>query len=371
MDKSSKIYVAGHTGLVGSAIFRRLKKEGYKNIIKKSHSALDLTKQREVEKFFKSEKPEYVFLAAAKVGGIMANKSYKADFIYDNIMITFNTIHSAYKYDVKKLLFLGSSCVYPKNCLQPIKENYLLSGPLESTNEPYALAKISGIKMCEYYRDQYGCDFISAMPANCYGPNDNYNLDTAHVLPALIRKIHLAKCLENSDFEKIRKDLEFREFSVSKNYNLKLNNIELIKLLEHYGIKLDNGINKTELNKYKDNNILTVNLTLWGSGSPSREYLHSDTLSDCLLFLMDNYSGYEPINVGTGRDIKIKDLAKLIKDIIGFKGRIKWDLSKPDGTHRKLLDVSKLNKLGMNVGNNLKKNLKKVYKTYIKKIQKL
>jgi GDP-L-fucose synthase len=360
MEKNAKIYVAGHRGLVGSAIMRKLTSAGYNNIITRTHKELDLTRQIEVEKFFEKEKPEFVFLAAAKVGGILANSTYKAEFIYDNMMIEFNVIHSAYKYGVKKLLFLGSSCIYPKNCPQPIKEEYILTGELEKTNEPYALAKISGLKMCDYYREQYGCDFISAMPTNLYGPNDNYNLETSHVLPALIRKIHLAKCLENNDFVAIRKDLKTRPFSVKKIYNPNWTHKDIMQLLNSFGIKIENPTLKIQNSKLN-----SVSLTLWGSGSPYREFLHSDDLADALLYLMNNYSDYGHVNVGTGKDLTIKELAEMIKQIVGFEGEIKWDTSKPDGTRRKLLDITKIYKLGWSFNISLTSGIKKEYKRYI------
>ena len=286
MDKSSRIYVAGHNGMVGSAIVRKLKSEGFQNLILRRSYELDLRNQTAVEAFFNAEKPDYVFLAAAKVGGIHANNTYKAEFIYDNLMIQNNVIHNAFKSGVKKLLFLGSSCIYPKMSQQPIKEEYLLTGKLEPTNQPYALAKIAGIEMCNAYRSQYGCDFISAMPTNLYGPNDNYDLNDSHVLPALIRKFHEAK-------------------------------------------------------KQGKNEVV-----MWGTGSPKREFLHVDDLAEASYFLMSDYSGDVALNVGTGEDISILDLAKLIKNIVGFEGEIVNDLTKPDGTPRKLLDVSAINSNG-------------------------
>ncbi|MGB4502831.1 MAG: GDP-L-fucose synthase, partial [Dethiobacteria bacterium] len=279
MDKNAKIYVAGHRGMVGSAIVRNLEQKGYVNIIGRTSKELDLIRQSDVENFFEEEKPEYVFLAAAKVGGIYANNKYPAEFIYNNLMIETNIIHSAYKYSVKKLLFLGSSCIYPKMAPQPIKEEYLLTGPLEPTNEAYAIAKISGIELCKFYRRQYGCDFISVMPTNLYGINDNFDLETSHVLPALLRKFHEAKI--NGDQE----------------------------------------------------------VVIWGTGKPRREFLYVDDLADACVHLIKNYSDEGHINVGTGEDLEIIELANIIKEIVGFKGRIVNDLTKPDGTPRKLLDV--------------------------------
>jgi len=306
MNKDSKIYVAGHRGMVGSAILRKLQKEGYSNIITKTSKELDLRIQKDVDDFFKLEKPEYVFLAAAKVGGILANNTYRAEFIYDNLMIQSNVIHSAYKYGVKKLLFLGSSCIYPKYAPQPMKEEYLLSGYLEPTNEPYAIAKIAGIKMCEAYRYQYGCNFISAMPTNLYGPNDNYDLNNSHVLPALIRKFHEAKI-----------------------YNKK----EVI---------------------------------VWGTGNPRREFMHVDDLADACLFLMLNYNDSQFVNVGTGKDISIRELAELIKTIVGYEGNIIFDTTKPDGTPRKLLDLNYVHSLGWHHKIELEEGIKMTYQDFLK-----
>ena len=301
MKLDSKIYVAGHRGMVGSAIVRALEKQGYTNLIYKTSKELDLTDQTQVQSFFENEKPEFVFLAAAKVGGIVANNTYRADFIYQNLMIQNNVIHAAYQNRVTKLMFLGSSCIYPKNAPQPLKEEYLLTGLLEPTNEPYAIAKIAGIKMCEAYRDQYGCNFISVMPTNLYGPNDNYDLNNSHVLPALLRKFIEAK--ENGD--------------------------------------------KT--------------VTIWGSGTPLREFLHVDDLADACLFLMQNYNEKEFLNIGIGQDISIIDLAKMVKEIVGFEGEIILDKSKPDGTIRKLMEVSKLRSLGWEAKIHLKNGLKTTY----------
>ncbi len=308
MDKNSKIYVAGHRGMVGSALIRKLEENGYTNLIYRTSKELDLMRQVDVENFFEKEKPEYVFLAAAKVGGIHANNTFPADFIYNNLMIESNIIHSAYKNGVKKLLFLGSSCIYPKMADQPIKEEYLLTGPLETTNEAYAIAKITGIELCKFYRRQYGCDFISAMPTNLYGINDNFDLQTSHVLPALIRKIHEAK--EN-------------------------NNKEVV---------------------------------MWGTGKPKREFLYVDDLADACIHLMNNYSDEIHVNVGTGEDIEIRELVEVIKKVVGFTGLITNDLSKPDGTPRKLLDVSLLHKTGWKHKVELEEGIKRVYKWYLKQI---
>jgi GDP-L-fucose synthase len=303
MEKTAKIFISGHKGMVGSGLERKLRKEGYNNIVTRTSSELDLINQQAVNDFFENEKPEYVFLAAAKVGGIVANNTYRADFIYRNLMIQNNVIHSAYENGVTKLMFLGSSCIYPKNAPQPLKEEYLLTGLLESTNEPYAIAKIAGIKMCEAYRDQYGCNYISVMPTNLYGPNDNYDLDNSHVLPALLRKFIEAK-------------------------------------------------NKGD-----------KSVIIWGSGTPLREFLHVDDLADACLFLIKNYNEKEFLNIGVGHDISIIDLAKMVKEIVGFEGEIILDKSKPDGTPRKLMDVSRLRELGWESKISLEKGIEEVFRT--------
>jgi GDP-L-fucose synthase len=364
MEKNSKIYIAGHNGMVGSAIQRNLAGKGYTNFVYTPFPPFDLKNQQIVNEFFEKEKPEYVFLAAAKVGGIMSNNIYRAQFIYENLMIENNIIHQSYKHGVKKLLFLGSSCIYPANCPQPIKEEYLLTGELEYTNEPYAIAKIAGIKMCESYNIQYGTDFVSVMPTNLYGPNDNYNLETSHVLPALIRKMHLGKCLENNDWDGIRKD--FNKYPVEGvNGDAVVNDI--VEKLAKYGI-VANG--KSDI---------TINL--WGTGSPYREFLYVDDLAEACIYVISNVSFSDlkkmnaipgmgtaikntHINVGTGKDLTIKDLALMIKNTVGFKGELKWDNTKPDGTYRKLLDVSKINKLGWKEKVNLKDGLKMIYEKY-------
>ena len=306
MEKNAKIYIAGHNGMVGSAILRRLQREGYDNFVLRSSKELDLRVQHDVKTFFEEEKPEYVFLAAAKVGGILANDTYRAEFLYDNLMIQNNVIHQAYVNGVKKLLFLGSSCIYPKHAPQPLKEEYLLTGELEPTNEPYAIAKIAGIKMCDAYRDQYGCNFISAMPTNLYGPNDNYDLKTSHVLPALIRKFHEAK-VENKPFVEV-----------------------------------------------------------WGTGFPRREFLHVDDLADACLFLMEHYNESGFVNVGTGVDVTIKELAEMIKGVVGYEGETRWDTSKPDGTPRKLMEVERLQKLGWYDSISIEEGIKKTLNQYMK-----
>ena len=305
MNKLSKIFIAGHRGMVGSAITRKLTELGYTNLILRSSKELDLIRQSDVEEFFRTERPEYVFLAAAKVGGIHANNTYRADFIYNNLMIESNIINSSWKFGVKKLLFLGSSCIYPKLAKQPLKEKYLLSDYLEKTNEAYAIAKISGIKLCESYNIQYGTNFISGMPTNLYGPNDNYDLNNSHVLPALINKFHDAKASSRSEVE------------------------------------------------------------VWGSGTPLREFLHVDDLADACYFLMKNYNQNEIVNIGSGKEITIKDLANLISEIVGFEGKIVFNTEKPDGTPRKLLDVSKLKKLGWSSKISLEEGITSVYREYL------
>jgi GDP-L-fucose synthase len=385
MEKISKIYIAGHNGLVGSAIHRNLIEKGYKNFVFTPFPSYDLTDQKTVGEFFEKEKPEYVFLAAAKVGGILSNNTYRAQFLYENLMIQNNIIHQSYKHGVKKLLFLGSSCIYPANCPQPIKEDYLLTGELEYTNEPYAIAKISGIKMCESYNIQYGTNFISVMPTNLYGPNDNYNLETSHVLPALIRKMHLGKCLENNDWESIRKD--FNKYPV-EGVNGSATENEILEKLAKYGIQI---LKRTANRKPQTAN--RVSVTLWGTGSPYREFLYVDDLADACVFLMQKVDFKdlkdlhpEPcalspapseisrkpnadiknthINIGTGQDLTIQALAMLIKGIVGFKGQLKWDSSKPDGTYRKLLDVSKIKKLGWKEKIGLEDGIKLIYLKY-------
>jgi len=346
MNKSSKIYIAGHRGLVGSALMRKLRDSGYTNIIVRTHKDLDLTRQSDVETFFKKERPAFVFLAAAKVGGILANSTYKAEFIYQNIMIAANVIHASYKYGVGKLLNLGSSCIYPKFAPQPMKEEHLLTGTLEPTNEPYAIAKISAIKLCRYYNEQYGTNFISAMPANLYGPNDNFDLETSHVLPAFIRKFHIAKLLREKRYDDIIKD--FNKYS--SNLQTSTANLDLNLSLKSVGITSDY-------------------VTLWGSGSPYREFLYVDDLADACVFLMQRYNVDdlgELVNIGTGKDLQVKELVNLIKDVVGYKGEIKWDVSKPDGTPKKLLDVSRIDKLGWKAKIDLCKGLENVYEEYSK-----
>ncbi len=368
MEKNSKIYIAGHNGMVGSAIGRNLASKGYTNFVYTPFPAYDLTDQKTVADFFESEKPEYVILAAAKVGGIVANNTYRAQFIYENLMMENNIIHQSYVHGVKKLLFLGSSCIYPGNCPQPIKEEYLLTGELEYTNEPYAIAKIAGIKLCESYNIQYGTDFVSVMPTNLYGPNDNYNLETSHVLPALVRKMHLGKCLENNDWDAIRKD--FNKYPV-EGINGSANESDILEKLSKYGITANRTPQAAHL----------VSISLWGTGSPYREFLYVDDLAEACVYVIQNVSFSDlkkmneisgagtaikntHINIGTGKDLTIKDLAYLVKSIVGFKGELKWDSTKPDGTFRKLLDVSKINKLGWKEKVNLEDGIHMIYFRY-------
>jgi len=380
MELNSRIYVAGNTGLVGSAITRKLKSEGFHNLIFTPYPEYDLRNQQQVEEFFKKENPEYVFLAAAKVGGILANSTYPAEFIYDNLIIATNVIHASYKYSVKKLLNLGSSCIYPKHAPQPLKEEYLLTGTLEPTNEPYAIAKIAAIKLCHYYNKQYNTNFISVMPTNLYGPGDNFNLETSHVLPALIRKFHLAKCLENNDWDSINKDLNKLPI---ENVDGKASEKVIIKILKKNGISLTqysiSDIKEVQHSQYphlsfsiirplakSQRNQVTV--TLWGSSSPLREFLYSDDLADSLIFLMNNYNARdigEFVNIGTGKDLTIQELSQMIKNIIGFGGKIEWDNSKPDGTPQKLLDVERLHKLEWQHRYSLKNGILKSYENYL------
>jgi len=361
MNKDSKIYLAGHNGLVGSAILKSLKNKGYKNIILKDHSELDLTDQQATANFFQNEKPEYVILAAAKVGGIMANNTYRADFIYENIMIQNNVIHQSYLNNVKKLLFLGSSCIYPKNAPQPIKEEYLLRSDLEYTNEPYAIAKIAGIKMCESYNIQYNTNFISVMPTNLYGENDNYDLDKSHVIPALIRKCYLAKCLMEDKTDEIISDLKKRPISSIDIDNLNSGNIS--EQISNFGIQKEtNG---------------KVSINLWGTGKPLREFLHANDMAEACVFLIENVDFKDickdqsqikntHINLGTGKDLTIQELAELVKEIVRFKGVLNWDNTKPDGTYRKLLDVAKINSLGWKHKILLKEGIEETFEHYLK-----
>lgn len=356
MNKNAKIYVAGHRGLVGSAILRSLKAEGYTNFVFRTSTELDLRNSQAVATFFETELPEYVFLAAAKVGGIAANNTYRADFIYENLMIQNNVIHQSYVHKVKKLLFLGSTCIYPKNAPQPLKENYLLTDVLEYTNEPYAIAKIAGIKMCESYNLQYGTNFISAMPTNLYGPNDNFDLENAHVLPALLRKIHLGKALENNDWGTIKNDLNTLPIAgVSGTASEE----EILKTLSNFGI--------TKLGE--------VTVEIWGSGKPMRELLWIEDMAAASIFLMKEYDAETDhskkevrnthVNIGTGSDVSIKILAEMLKNLIGFKGSFVYNTEKPDGTMKKLTDVSKINIMGWKAKTSLEEGLNKMYQWYI------
>ena len=358
-----KIYLSGHRGLVGSALLRALKDKGHKDIAYKASKELDLRNQIETGKFLKEERPEYVYLAAAKVGGILANNTYKAEFIYDNMAIALNVIHSAYKYGVKKLLNLGSSCIYPKYSPQPMKEEYLLTGSLEPTNEPYAIAKISAIKLCRYYNEQYGTNFISVMPTNLFGPGDNFNLETAHVLPTLIRKFHLAKLLQKGDFEGIEKDITAYPLGFGTDNTLPFKGRDRVGM----GSFSDEPSLEQTLGRL---GITRDYVLLWGSGEPYREFLYVDDLAEACVYLMDNYDYNdigEFVNIGMGEDLKIKELANLIKEIVGFDGDIKHDLSKPDGMPRKLLDISRIKELGWAPKTKLKEGLRKTYEWYRKK----
>ncbi len=365
MNKDSKIYIAGHKGLVGSAIWKNLQNKGYNNLVGRTSKELDLTDKKAVDDFFSTEKPEFVFLAAAKVGGIMANSIYRGQFIYENLMIQNNVIHASYKNDVKKLLFLGSTCIYPKEAPQPMIEDSLLTSPLEYTNEPYAIAKIAGIKMCESYNIQYGTNYLSVMPTNLYGPNDNFDLEKSHVLPALIRKIHLGKCIEEDNWELIRKDLNKRPV---EGVNGDANNDEIVAILAKY------GLNKKSSNHSPHSSPVTVEI--WGSGSPMREFLWSEEMADACVYIMENTNFSDlvssktkevrntHINIGTGKEISIKNLAFLIKEKIGFKGELEFNASKPDGTLRKLTNVSKLNELGWHHEIEIEEGIEKMYNWY-------
>ncbi|HFD32273.1 MAG TPA: GDP-L-fucose synthase [Gammaproteobacteria bacterium] len=344
MDKEARIYVAGHRGLVGSAIVRAVEGKGFYNLILKSSKELELRIQQEVEEFYREYRPDYVFVAAAKVGGIWANNTYPAEFIYDNLMIESNLIHGAYKSGVKKLLFLGSTCIYPKLAPQPLKEEYLLTGPLEPTNEWYAVAKIAGIKLCQAYRRQYGCNFISAMPTNLYGPGDNFDLENSHVLPALIRKFHLAKLAASGNLDAIQQD----EDRFGKIPNDILNNLGIHR-------------NPSCQPRFSLQANVTPKVVLWGTGSPRREFLHVDDCASACIYLMQNYEGEDIINLGVGEDITIRDLAELVKGIVGFDGEVYWDETKPDGTPRKLVDINRIKSLGWQANIELKEGITRAY----------
>ena len=404
MDKSSKIYVAGHSGLVGSAITRCLKEAGYNNLLLKTLNELDLTSQQAVDEFFSKEKPEYVFLAAAMVGGIVANNTYRADFIYNNIMIQSNVINACWKYGVKKLLFLGSTCIYPKNAPQPLKEEYLLSSKLEYTNEPYAVAKIAGLKMCEAFNIQYGTDFIAVMPTNLYGSGDNYNLERSHVLPALMRKIYLGRCLEDGRWDEIRKDL--RKYPIDS-VNENSGKDDIIEVLRKFGVEVkDEGEDEVESGSESEregegeirregerergrkgegekgrDDVKKVAVSVWGTGAPYREFMYSEDMARACIYIMENVSmndiielhqagneaDYHPphfINIGTGEEITIKQLAEKIKKLVGFRGEIVFDTSKPDGTMRKATDTRILKQLGFKHKFDLTEGLAVTYEKY-------
>jgi GDP-L-fucose synthase len=345
MDKNAKIYVAGHRGLVGSAICRKLKEKGYTNLVFRTHQELELTDQKAVAAFFEDEQPDYVFLAAAKVGGILANNTYRADFIYDNLQVQSNVIHQSFKAKVTKLLFLGSTCIYPKECPQPMKEEYLLTSPLEYTNEPYATAKIAGIKMCESYNLQYGTNFISVMPTNLYGPGDNFDLEKSHVLPAMLRKMHLAMLLEQNRWDEVVADLKVDSIEAAR------------QILDKFGIS-------------------ARSVEIWGTGKPMREFLWSEDMADACVFIMENADFQDlakgmkeirntHINIGSGKEISIKDLAMVIKNVVGFQGDLVFNTDKPDGTLRKLTDVSKLAALGWKYETSLDQGLGMLYDWYL------
>lgn len=355
LDKNAKIYVAGHRGLVGSAIWKNLEEKGYTNLIGKTHTELDLLDGVAVRRFFDEEQPEYVFLAAAFVGGIMANSIYRADFIYKNLQIQQNVIGESFRHGVKKLLFLGSTCIYPRDAEQPMKEDALLTSPLEYTNEPYAIAKIAGLKMCESFNLQYGTNYIAVMPTNLYGPNDNFDLERSHVLPAMIRKIHLAHCLKKGDWEAVRKDMNLRPVEGISGAN---SNEEILRILRKY------GITETEV-------------TLWGTGTPLREFLWSEEMADASVFVMEHVDFKDTykagakdirnchINIGTGKEITIRELAGLIVNTVGYQGKLTFDSSKPDGTMRKLTDPSKLYNLGWHHKIDIEEGVQRMYEWYL------
>ena len=367
MDKNSKVYIAGHLGLVGGGIWRAFQQHGYTNLIGRSIDELDLVNQSAVETFFSEEKPEYVVLVAAKVGGIQANNIYRGQFIYENIMIEMNVIHAAYKHGVKKLLFLGSSCIYPKLAPQPIKEESLLTGPLEPTNEPYAITKIAGIRLCDAYNRQYGTNFISAMPTNMYGPGDNYHPENSHVLPALIRKMHLAKALENGDFDELARICRREQRSEVKG---QMSEKEILEWLGKSGISLSSVLRPPTSGR-------GVRLALWGTGTPLREFLYSDDLAEACVFLVEkaNYKDMaftdssgtvqSHINVGSGKEATIREIAETVKAVVGFKGEIAWDASKPDGTPRKLMDSSRINLLGWKPTVSLEEGIGRAYQDFL------
>ncbi|GET33953.1 GDP-L-fucose synthase [Prolixibacter bellariivorans] len=387
MEKNSKIYIAGHRGLVGSAILKNLKEKGYSNFVLRTHSELDLTNQQEVADFFAKEKPEYVFLAAAKVGGIVANNTYRGQFIYENLMIQNNVIHAAYLNNIKKLIFLGSTCIYPREALQPMPEDSLLTSPLEYTNEPYAIAKIAGIKMCESYNLQYGTNYISVMPTNLYGPNDNFDLEKSHVLPALIRKANLGKCLEEGNWDALRADLNKNPIDgIDGEAKEEL----ILEKLEKYGIRSLKSDENMKPSTTSD--IQPVSIEIWGSGKPMREFLWSEDMADACVFLMENVEFNDivesqrsdedmrypdlsrskeirntHINIGNGKEISIKELAELIKEKVDFKGNLVFNTEKPDGTLRKLTDPSKLRQWGWHYKVEIEDGIEQMYQWYQRK----
>lgn len=379
MERNSKIYIAGHSGLVGGSIRRSFERHGCTNLIGRTHGELDLTNQQAVNEFFAAEKPEYVILAAAKVGGIQANNLYRGQFIYENTMIEMNVIHAAHRHGVKKLLFLGSSCIYPKRARQPIKEEALLTGPLEPTNEPYAIAKIVGIRLCDACNRQYGTNFISAMPTNLYGPGDNYHPENSHVLPAMIRKIHLAKSLEDSDFDELRRVFEYENRRVESGMlNVERKGTSREDLFQWLA---KSGITQSASHLPQSAETRGVTLALWGSGTPLREFLYSDDLAEACVFLVEN-ANYEDlaftddsgtvqshINVGSGEEVTIRDLAETVRGIIGFEGKITWDTSKPDGTPRKLMDSSRMKALGWKPKVSLREGIRRAYEDFLRRFQ--
>ncbi|MBN2683854.1 MAG: GDP-L-fucose synthase [Pontiellaceae bacterium] len=390
IPRDARIYIAGHLGLVGSGIWRAFERHGYTNLIGKSISELDLINQQAVDDFFAAEKPEYVVLVAAKVGGIVANNTYRGQFIYENMMIEMNVIHSAYKHGVKKLLFLGSSCIYPKLAPQPLKEEHLLTGPLEQTNEPYAIAKIAGIRLCDAYNRQYGTNFISAMPTNMYGPGDNYHPQNSHVLPAFIRRMHLAHALEQGDFEELSRVYK-REMSNESSEAQQPSNEQLRSWLSDSGISqlptstctlqsANHQLQTTNSKPQTPNSQLPVKLSCWGSGTPLREFLYSDDLAEACVFLLENINyadvAFEDesgtvqshVNVGSGSEVTIKELAETVKEVVGFEGEIDWDTSKPDGTPRKLMDSSRLMGMGWAPKVDLKEGIARAYQDFLARL---
>jgi len=385
IPQDAKIYVAGHLGLVGGGIWRALERHGYTNLLGRSIDELDLINQQAVDGFFAAEKPEYVVLVAAKVGGIVANNTYRAQFLYENLMIEANVIHAAYKHGVKKLLFLGSSCIYPRLAPQPMVEEHLLTGPLEPTNEPYAIAKIAGIRLCDAYNRQYGTNFISAMPTNMYGPGDNYHPENSHVLPAFIRRMHLAHTLERGDFEELARVYEREQKSEVKGQMLENessatqqpSNQQLIDWLGKSGISLSSDLGSMPSGNCPPTSERSVRLACWGSGSPLREFLYSDDLAEACIFLLEN-TNYDDVafedetgtvqshvNVGSGREVTIEELAETVREVVGFEGGIEWDTSKPDGTPRKLMDSSKLRNLGWSPVVSMKEGIGLAYKDFL------